>query len=139
MRQATRHAALSAAIVALAVGAVPASSAERATVSVRPSSDVVARGARLRVAVKVRGATEQAIGDSIAGSVTVTLRPRDGGRAVRREVFVAPEEDGSRDVTIGLNVPRSARPGRYGLSAVLFGQDGETEYARSASVLVRVR
>jgi len=139
MRQAPRHAALFAAIVALAVGAVPASSADRATVSVRPSSDVVARGARLRVAVKVRGATDQAI-DSVAGSVTVTLRPRDGGRAVRREVIVAPEEDGSRDVTIGLNVPRSAHPGRYGLSAVLFGEDGQTTaYARSASVLVRVR
>lgn len=92
----------------------------------------------MRVAVEVRGATEQAIGDSIAGSVTVTLRPADGGPAVRREVIVAPDDAGSRDVTIGLNVPRSARRGPYRLGAALFGTDGQA-YARSASVSVRVR
>lgn len=139
MRNARYRVGLAAATVALVAGAAPASGGEQATISVRPEADVIARGARLRVAVKVRGATEQAIGDSIAGSVVVTLRPTAGGRSVRREVIVAPDQDGSRDVRIGLNIPRSARRGTYRLSGVLLGEEGETAYAHSASVRVRVR
>jgi len=143
MANASCSALLTAAVVALGVGGAAASAAdpEPASVSVRPESSVVARGARLRVAVKVRNADEQALGGSVGGSVVVTLRPTSGGRVFRREVIVVPNNEGNRDVTIGFNIPRSANTGRYRLRAVLLGGDGDssTAYAHADPVLVRVR
>jgi hypothetical protein len=96
--------------------------------TVRPLKSQVARGHRLRLRVKVTGAV-----NLVAGDVTVTLTPRGGhGKTLRKSVIVAPDAAGARTATIGINVPRGARTGRYTLRGRLVDDNGT-----SAIVLAR--